>query len=176
MSYYWTPTALNAVMAGLVTDVAAALVPTLGGKVNRACVIPGSQAAWDNCQCGQLTLMHTRTFRSRNFPQDATGQFTKCDDFKLVYDMTMTLVRCVPGTLSGGQPPACEALAAANAVQESDAFVVWTTVDCSLSQLAEVNLVTDYIINDQTAVGPQGQCAGTELHFQVGLFPPCPCG
>ena len=60
-------------------------------------------------------------------------------------------------------------------MQESDAFVVWNTTECVLSELADMNLINNYIVNDQVNVGAQGDCSGSELHFKFGLFMPCPC-
>jgi hypothetical protein len=173
--YLWTRTAVPNLLSGLVGDVNAALATTTLGRTDRAIVAPGVDIAWDNCQCGQLAAFHKRTYRSRNFPQDATDQFTKCDNFTVVFDLSMTLVRCVAIMSDNGVPPKPAQVLADLQNQEEDAYVLWTTLDCSLRELQAVNLVSSYIINQETTLGPQGGCAGTQVDFKLSLYPPCPC-
>jgi hypothetical protein len=175
MTYFWTQTALPDLLSGLLGDVATALTATPAGAVNRAVVLPGVDIPWDDCQCGMLAVAHRGTFRSRNFPQSAQDVYTKCDDFTMVYDLTMVVMRCTTGVNTNNVLPKPAQTLADMATQASDAYTVWTILDCALRQLQDVSLINNYIINQQTTLGPQGLCAGTQTDFKVGLFPPCPC-
>lgn len=180
MSYFWTRTALPNLMNGLVQDVGNALVGSLAGRPDRVVVLPGIDVAWDSCQCGQLSIVCRRAYRSRNFPQDALDNYTKCIDFAMVFDLSMTLVRCVsigegPEPQAVYRPPSPVQTLHDLQVQEEDRAVVWETVDCSLSQLGQTNLLSSYILNESLTLGPQGMCAGSQLNFKVSLYGPCPC-
>jgi hypothetical protein len=175
MSYFWTRTALPNLLSGLLGDVATALETTTRGAVKRAVVLPGIDIPWDDCTCGYLAIAKRRAYRSRSFPQDALDVYTKCDDFTMAYDLAMVMMRCVAGVSDNGVPPKPSQTLADLQAQEEDAYVVWTTVDCALRQLQDTNLINNYILNEQLTLGAQGLCAGTQLNFKVGLFPPCPC-
>lgn len=175
--YDWTSTSEYIITTDIVKAVTTALAASPGGAVARASVVPGSAIAWDECDCeGSLMLAVNRHFRTRNFPQDASGTYTKCQDTKLVVDCSLAIIRCVSGVDENGDAPTPEQLGADAATQGSDAFTVWEAAQCILSQMEQGVLITDYIINDQSYTGPQGNCAGSELHFQFGLMPPSPCG
>lgn len=172
--YAWTRTAVPTVMTTLVNAVATALAGTALGAPQRVVTAPGVDVAWDTA-CGQLSLIRRRGYRSRNFPQDASGVYTKCDDWVMAYDMQMQLLRCVATEDANAQPPKPALVDLDLQHQEEDAYVVWTTVDCQLRTMQDQVTVASYIINDQVMVGPQGGVAGSQLNFVIGLYPPCPC-
>ena len=92
------------------------LAETDGGAIDEgnACVITGA-IAWDNCLCGSLNVAITSGFPSSNFPTpsaNTAAQFGagRCGQPILVFNLTITVLRCVPVSDEQGNPPPCEAL------------------------------------------------------------------
>lgn len=167
----YTKTAILEVAGIIVSGCAAALTAqSSGGAVNRSFVTLG-EVAWDNCQCGQLALTITRIYLSQTFPQDASRQQTRCPTGYVVADCSLSIVRCVPGPDTNGNPPKEAALTAAAGIELQDAFVVWDKTECILMTMYSATPygIMEYIMLDQTSLGPQGNCGGTELHFKIGF-------
>jgi hypothetical protein len=168
----------STVITTVLSAASAALTGSGGPVIERTTLAPGAEAAWDACDCGQLALVVRRRYPSRSFPGDASDVVVgNCASVLVVFDCALSLVRCVPGADENGDPPKVADLNAAVAVQESDAFVLWQSVTCTLTALRDSSpqRVSDFIVNDVTSLGPQGMCGGVELHFKFGLYVPCEC-
>lgn len=172
--YAWNMPSVGNIMTGILADLAATLEASTE-KVSHTVFTPGAQPADDWCQCGQLDAWVTRSYRTRVFPNDDAGVVTNCDDFKIVFDCKVRLVRCVPVPDDNGNPPKDAKLTQAAVLQSQDAWAIWGTLSCILSELADpsVTIIADWQVYDQTSVGPLGGCAGTETSFRFSLIPQC---
>jgi hypothetical protein len=156
----------------LVTGVADELVGSLGGEVGRAGVVP-ADVVWDDCSCGLLAVTVTRFFLSDNFPADTTTtgeiRIGPCDLPWLVGEIHLDVVRCAP--LPSGQElaPSVEALDASAQVLLDDAWRALSRATQELCALKENEMIIDYVTGEQTAVGPLGDCVGTDLRLLVAL-------
>ncbi len=160
----------------IVTGVANALATSTGGPVHRAYVTVG-EVAWDECNCGQLTLSVGRIYPSRRFADDfSTIKVGNCDNTLLICDMSLSIVRCVPGPDTNGNPPLPTALTDAARTIMSDTYVVRQTLACMIRGMYVANQVADWLIGDDVPVGPMGGCAGRELHFKLAWSQDCECG
>jgi hypothetical protein len=148
---------------------------------DRRCVISGG-IAWDDCECGQLTVAIDRYFPSEMFPQEVieTGAMLPsgiCGPPLIVVDYAITMLRCAPDGGEGPEPPTCEELDEAAKETVHDAFAVRQGVFCCLRDLLKQkpSPITHYLLRSVTFVGPQGMCQGSELRAFVGLNNVCPC-
>jgi hypothetical protein len=179
VSTCWTATKPFTTAQAVLAAAETALVPTAGGRPLRVVCVPGAEVAWDECDCGTLSLAVTNRYVSRSFPTSAADLPTNCCDTYIVYEMALSIVRCVPGPGANGTAPGEAQLTASLGVQEEDAFVLWTTVECVLAGLYRPTgneTIAGFILNDSVSLGPSGNCAGTELHFKVGWTIDCACG
>lgn len=155
----------------LVSGIHAALAGTLGGQPDRACVVPGA-IAWDQCDCGQLAISSSRWFYSENFPIE-TGpgtQTTPCMMPYLVGEFVIQLIRCMPSPQGRDTFVACSRLSAAARILIEDAYVVLATTRDILCVLRSNDTIVEFTFGEQTSVGPEGGCGGTELRVLVGLL------
>lgn len=176
--FVWSFSSVTDVVTPLLSVVSTALTGSAGGTVKRVVFVPGSEVAWDACDCGQLALAVRRRYSSRAFPTDGTDTVVgNCENSIIVFDCALSIVRCVPIPDVNGRPPTAAALSNAAAIQEDDAYVVWNATYCYLVRLRDTTPrhIADFVINDQVSLGPQGGCSGTELHFKFGLYVPCGC-
>lgn len=156
----------------LATEISAAVATTLGGELNRVCVVPGA-IAWDECDCGALYVSVNKWFLSETFPLNAQGadpRTTPCELPWLVGDITIQIMRCAPqpeGRTSIA--PACAALENAARITAVDAYTVLTTTLSVLCGLKEDDIIIDFSLGEQTASGPEGACVGSELHAFVAV-------
>ena len=164
LMFYMIPnTLLNAIEAALAT--------TIGGPMNRACVVPGA-IAWDECECGALYVSVSRWFLSDTFPasQSADQRVGPCELTWLVAEITIQVMRCAP-TAAGRNvvAPTCEALDNAAKIMVVDAYTTLTTTLSTLCGMKQDNLIIDFSLGEQTASGPEGMCVGTELRAYVAM-------
>lgn len=152
----------------LVDAVNVALAASLGGAPDRAGVVPGS-IAWDECDCGTLAGTVTRHYLSDAFAAERTTQ-SPCSAAYLVGDITITIVRCVPGPEGEALAPSVAALDGSAQVIISDAYVVLNTVACKLEEMEEAREIAAYLVRDQVYVGPLGGCVGSDLRVAVGVL------
>lgn len=160
----------------LVTNVGEALAVSLGGAVERACVVPG-EVVWDNCNCGLLAVSVRRWFLTDNFPESSAGlggnattfRAGPCDLPWLVGELRLEVVRCAPIPDGNALSVPCPELEAAAEVLLSDAYVALTETVSTLCELREDERIIDYVMGDQETRGPAGDCVGTELTAQVAL-------
>lgn len=174
----WAPSTVNSILTGLLTAVSGTLALTTGGRPRRVVFAPG-EVAWDECDCGQLAVDVTRRYRSRGFPTDATDALIgNCDEVMIIFDCTISMVRCIPIPDVNGKAPSPTALGRSALIMEEDAYALWNATWCYMSRLRDntPRLISDFIINDDVSLGPSGACAGSELHFKFGMYVPCGCG
>lgn len=164
---YRGPLAFHQLAQLLVTNVEAVLAASLGGPVDRACVVPG-EVAWDGCDCGMLAVAIRRWGLSDDFPQNGIGEGTQratpCDAPWLVAELRIQVVRCAPspdGTALLTVP--CSDLDAAAEVLTSDAYITLTEVISTLCELRADEQILDYVLGTQETIGPAGGCVGSEL-------------
>lgn len=170
------PSAFLDVARLLVANVEAALAASLGGAVERACVVPG-EIAWDQCTCGLLAVSVRRWFVTDNFPESSAGlggnaatfRATPCDLPWLVGELRLEVVRCAPIPDGNALSVPCPELEAAAEVLLSDAYVALTESISTLCELRESEQIIDYVLGDQETRGPSGDCVGTELVAQVAV-------
>lgn len=149
-----------------------AVYAALTVKPQRYGVVPG-EVAWDDCTCGLLTVSQVRTFVSDDFPvpQDVPIGIG-CDGVYEVTEYLLTLLRCSPGP--GPNPddiaPSVEDLDAAAQLASQDAVELLNAAVVELCTMKGDGDVEDFLVMEATAVGPQGDCTGTELRVVVSLF------
>lgn len=154
----------------LVSGIDNDLAGTIAGRPNRACVVPGA-IAWDQCDCGLLAVSHNRWFLSDNFPLE-TGPGTKttpCELGVLVVEMSIQIIRCVPSPTGTSLSVPCSKLNTASQVLVQDAYVTLKAARRILCELKDDGTILDYTFNEQTALGPEGGCAGTDLRALVAI-------
>jgi hypothetical protein len=171
------PTAFYQVADILVTNVEAALATSLGGVVERACVVPG-EIVWDACNCGLLAVSVRHWFLTDNFPESSSGlgsgaigvRSSPCDLPWLVGELRLQVVRCAPIPDGNALSVPCPDLDLAAQVLISDAYVALTETVSTLCELRETEQIIDYVLGEQETQGPAGDCVGSELVAQVGLM------
>jgi hypothetical protein len=155
-------TILTAAHAGLSTDV------------NRALITTG-QIAWDDCCDGQLAVSYTRTSPTESFPTEAVtispyGDGIECAPPYEIGEISVQIIRCAPQALNGQDAPSPDVLTAYALQTLIDANQIRKAVAAALCALkADVTQRFDYFMRDQIMLGPEGGCAGSELHVYAGL-------
>lgn len=150
--------------AQLLECARAKVAATEAGVPARVCVVPGAELAWDECECGQLTVHVLRQYPSRVFPTEDRVPMAPCSTAYLVAVFAVTILRCVPIGGEDAIPPTCEELDAAARTQADDALAVFNGVMCCID-----DGLREFIVLDQPTVGPAGQCAGSQLTIAVGF-------
>ncbi len=153
----------------------AQLAATPAGAPARAAVIPGEEVAWDDCECGQLTVHVLRAFPTDHFPIPKTDPpFTQCGAALTLAEFVVTILRCVPVQDDNGRPPKPEALSTAAQQDFADRWAVQRGVICCFDQF-DPSARPMRLLGEQLAVGTDGQCAGSEQHVFVGFNNCQPC-
>jgi hypothetical protein len=145
---------------------------TIGGVPNRSCVVPGA-IAWDECDCGQLSVSIVQTWPSRSFPGDpASGSQTQdaCGVPYLVAQLTVQVARCAPNP-DGSGSVSCQALERGAQVVAEDGMAIREAAFCALQFLKDRD--DDFIVRGQTVIGPEGGCMGVEQSVIVGVLVGC---
>lgn len=169
----YTALALSAVVTGAGEAVRLALTATTAGAPSRVCLLVPGEIAWDNCDCGQLAQTITEVYPSDTFPVPANdSRRTACGPNLTVARVKLSLVRCVRGP-TDGDPPSCADLLADALVLESDRYVARTALACYLAGRRDAYAITDFAVGAGVSVGPQGDCAGVEVAYLVGLGSAC---
>lgn len=160
------------------------LAITTDGEPDRACVVAG-EIAWDNCECGQLTVAMNSAYEavSPNVPRSTTETPGRrsCGPPLFTINYTVTILRCAP-TGTNTEPPSCDALEAFARGAAEDAWAVRAGVICCLDEAISqrlpngTKLYRDFTVGTQTWVGPQGACGGSALPVSVTIDNGCyPC-
>jgi len=166
---YTEPTAILDQANELLLCVSAELAGLDAGAPARSFVAPGAQIAWDDCECGQLTVHVLRAYPSDTFPilkQD--GPFTRCAPKLTVAEFIVTILRCVAVQDDHGRAPTAAKLAANAVTDQLDRAAVRRGVICCLEP-EDPRLRRNFLMQEQLAVGSEGECMGSELHVFVGL-------
>lgn len=143
--------------------------------INRVCMVPGAETAWDNCTCGQLTIAEERRYPSNAFPAESVDNEENCGEPYVVIALRLTLVRCVSIPDASGNPPTCTALAAEAQQQMKDKTDLRRAVMCCLTNMHDAEDIDSFQLGAQDSVGPAGACAGSDMLILVGLLQPCDC-
>lgn len=164
------PLAFYTLSANLVTELSDALVASPGGRPQRACVVPG-QIAWDSCECGALYVSPTRFFLNDTFPASLNGEArtTPCELAWRIATITVQILRCAPAPQGMSVSVSCAQLDPVARVVVADAYLVQERALSYLCGLKETYEIADFTLGDQTTVGPQGTCVGSELPIYVSL-------
>lgn len=153
----------------LLDCVGAELAATEAGAPARALVAPGAEIAWDDCECGQLSVHMLRAYPSDSFPVlKQAGPFGRCEAKLTVVEYVVTILRCVPVQDDQGHSPPAAALTAASVTDHADRAAVRRGVACCFES-DDPRAPTQRLIQEQLAVGSEGQCMGSELHVFVGF-------
>lgn len=165
-----TQTNVVDVMSIICTGVGAALTVTPSREITTF-----GEIAWDECDCGQLAVTLKRLFPSSLFPIDQAAERANCSHAYIIAELSVSIVRCVPGFTEDGEPPTPDDLKDALLLAASDAYLVRTTTQCILQGMydAAPQTIADFLIGSQAVVGPLGGCAGTDLTVLVAWFMPC---
>jgi hypothetical protein len=153
-----------------------------GGAPGRSCVIWGA-IAWDDCECGQLTVALGRQFPTGNSPNEGSAALrsgaqhrqSKCGFPIWGQTLTASILRCAPVQDGQGNAPTCEALSEAALRATEDAWRVRNAVVCCLRGLNADGVLYEWAVTGQDAVGPQGACQGSALTMNVFVDNWCNC-
>lgn len=179
------PLAAYTIGAALLGCAAAALAETEAGAPDRSCVLAG-EIAWDDCECGQLTVAIASMFPTATFPSPAAAgavsyRQSRCGAPTLGITYNATILRCMPTGGADADPPPCEDLAAAAASAAIDAAAVRAGITCCLVEMVKAKdarnspVIVDFLIGTQTFLGPAGACGGSNLSVTVGILNACFC-
>lgn len=158
------------IASDLKTCIERELVHTIGGMPAGfdSCVTAGS-ITWDNCCPGMLRVAANRQFASDRFP-DPVFRPGPCGQYSRATDLTALILRCAPGPDQDGNPPSCEKLDNMAVIVSEDMDALWRATRCCFSDSG-----FDYVIREITAVGPRGQCIGSQMTLTIGLTDWCEC-
>lgn len=150
---------------------AAALEETSSGAPDRVCLVVPGEIADDECECGQLAVTVPRLYPSSNFPAPTIddGRQAPCGIPYLGVDLSVSIMRCVPGPDSKGRPPGCPELEEAARVWHEDATAVRRGVGCCLQAMEAEGTIVAYVLGATDAAGPRGGCVGSLLRLTVAL-------
>lgn len=157
---------------------------TSKGLPERACVISG-ELAWDECECGQLTVAIVSEYESNGTAIPRAGAENpgrrSCGPPLYVANYVVTMLRCAP-TGTNTAPPTCAELEAFARMSTEDAWAVRLGVICCLDEAISnrlpngTKLYRDFVVGTQTRIGPQGACGGSALPVSVTIDNGCyPC-
>lgn len=160
------------------------LETTSKGLPERSCVISG-ELAWDECECGQLTVAIQNEFEASgtNLPRSGTATPGRraCGPPLYTANYLVTMLRCAP-TGTNTAPPTCDELEAFARMTTEDAWAVRAGVICCLDEAITAKLPNgtrlyhDFVVGTQTRIGPQGACGGSQLPVSVTINNGCyPC-
>lgn len=153
----------------LLLCVSAELAATEAGSPARAFVAPGAEVAWDECECGQLTVQTLQTYPSDRFPlQKLDGPFTRCAPKLTVVEYQITILRCISVQDDEGVAPPALNLQADARTDAIDRAAVRRGVLCCLTDPNPL-VMSNFLLQQQLAVTSSGQCMGSELHVLVAL-------
>lgn len=171
-----TATATFDMAVRLLDCVGEQLAATTSGAPARALVSPGQEIAWDDCECGQLSVHMPRAYPSDTFPVlKQVGPFDRCEAKFTVVEYVVTILRCVPVSKDRGDPPTAAELTAASRVDHEDRWAVRRGVACCF-EAEDPRRRTLRLLQEQLAVGSEGECMGSELHLFVAFANCDPCG
>ncbi|OFW55849.1 MAG: hypothetical protein A2Y75_05390 [Candidatus Solincola sediminis] len=143
-----------------------AVLTMAGRPANRVFVTQG-EVAWDECDCGQLSVAVTRVTTTETFPAE-TQPRRPCGDIMMI-ELQVGIVRCVPSADVNGTAPPAGDLTAAAGISFLDIYDIRATTQDVLCTLVDTNVIQDFFIGDQTSTGPLGGCGGSVLNVKVAF-------
>ena len=149
--------------------------PESGGvpaKMRTCLLVPGA-IAWDGCDCGQLAQTIQRIYPTQIFPADASDVPVRggCGPGgALVFEVLLSVLRCVPGLDGQGRPPTCAKLLTSALEIQGDAYAMRKAVSCCLADFARDRQIIKYSVGGTNFVGPEGGCGGSELTYRFELI------
>jgi hypothetical protein len=180
----------NVITNTAICDTASQLVTGIGAAINAAqapddvlqrVLFQYGDVAWDNCECGLLTLGINRVFTSRVFPTDTSRErMGNCDVGYKVVDASLYVIRCVPieGDDSNNAlvtPPKISDMENAAYRAFTDENVAWKTLSCMLRSMYQTDQIAEWLVSDSVPLGPQGGCAGVQINFMYAFMRDCEC-
>jgi hypothetical protein len=135
-------------------------------------VVPGA-IAWDECECGALYVTILRTFLSDTFPEVQEAPVgIGSDAVWEVAEIVLQVLRCAPQPDAPAQlAPEANPMDDAARLMAQDSFNMLAAVQLELCTMKNSipEDISDFLIMEATAVGPEGLCVGTEMHVMVAL-------
>lgn len=159
---------LECVRLALVESTGVPDAPEGAGAPERVAMVPGAQIAWDDCECGQLTVHVPRSYLSNTFPVPLQAPSERCAAKWTVVEYVVTILRCAPGNDDHGRPPAAAALNAAAQLDHLDRWAVRKGITCCLTP-TDKRRVRPWIIGETLAVGAEGNCVGSQTTVAVAM-------
>lgn len=135
--------------------------------LGRSCVVPGA-IAWDECDCGMLAVSIGRVYLSDTFPEEQTERIGNCQAAWEVVEIVVQVIRCVPGPDDQGNSPTCAQLDGAAQIMATDTQKALAAIALWICNNVNVTII-DGLISPMDPQGPEGNCAGPELHALVAL-------
>jgi hypothetical protein len=165
-----TPTPVATAVYRVAARVLAAVQEALNevrSPVDRAGVYPAS-IPWDECECRTLAVAVTRQYVSTVFPlvdETAVG----CHGGFVAADVVVQVLTCVPQPDGRSLAPEPSALDVTSQQVLLDAWVALSTVQCTLADLVDEDVIVEYVLRPQVFAGPEGACVGSALGFTVAV-------
>lgn len=153
------------------TRVNSAVFAELSVKPCRSGIVPGL-VAWDDCSCGLLATTWAIIMASEVFPQEKIDVTGNCDAPWEVMEIAVQVIRCAPSppvTNSKQLAPSVKALSDTARQMDIDATQMTRAVSVLLCRMKEENEIVDFVVNRDSALGPEGGCVGSELRMLVAL-------
>jgi hypothetical protein len=173
------------VVTGVGQCVIEALDQTPARAPCRQCLLlPTQIIPWDNCGClddsctGQVALAIRSVYNSNSFPQPATQEpWSPCPPRYIVYQVVVSVTRCVPTMNERAEAPACADELVAAITLENDRTAIRQAINCCLREArsATPQYLSTWSLSPSVTIGEQGGCAGVETEFFVGVPSVCAC-
>lgn len=161
---------LNTIVTAVRDCVRTALAATTAGAPARVCEVPG-ELAWDDCECGVLTVTIGPLSLSTAFPEPSRDLdlASSCAPPYLAVPLTITVLRCAAGPDTAGNPPTCTQLDAAALEWVTDVAATRRAIACCAADLQQAGTIETWVLQETTPLGPQGGCVGSATRLTVGL-------
>lgn len=135
----------------------------------RSGVVPGA-IAWDECDCGLLSVSVAQIFPSETFPDLLTEPSGSCDASHEVAEIVIQVVRCAAQPEGQDFAPGVADLDASAQEVLRDAYEMITATRETLCAMESDRDVYAWLLRPLTSQGPSGACVGNELRVFVGLL------
>jgi hypothetical protein len=161
-------TKIDDVAAALLAETLTQLTAAGAEAPTRSCVVPG-ELAWDECDCGLLAVRWTGLAYGPSVTSNVPDTDVNCGQPYVNLSFNVVLLRCSPGPQSSGKAPTCAQLSAAAAILHRDVFALEIAMANTVVALQAANTISDWALNGQAPVGPQGLCVGTSYNLVVAI-------
>lgn len=149
------------------------VIGTLGRPGRVICLVPGAEAAWDGCECGQLAFAFSHgPYPSRNFPAESAEDTSSqgCQISATGVRVVLSLSRCEyhPPMFDDGRPPTESQQLNAAILQQIESFVMRQALTCCLAEQKRSLLIDDFRIGS-TDYLVNGDCGQVSIVFWLGI-------